>query len=84
MIRPMHKGEADLIAKRVVAPELGYRNLLVVGKPASAVNRACGHVQMERDPKPGERGPLGHRLEVIDRLGRLDLDNAHQPPTLFG
>jgi len=38
---------------------------------------------MKRRAQTGERHPLRHGLEMIDRLGRLDLNHTKQLPTAF-
>jgi hypothetical protein len=79
----MDQRETQLIAEGVIGPHFSNGNLKIVAEPPRAVDAAGRHVEMERRPKTRERCPLRHRLEVIDRLGRLDLDDAQQfPPAL--
>ena len=68
--------EAQLVAHRVVAPDLVDVNVVLIAEPARDINHAGRHVQMKRSPDFREMSPLCQRFQVIDRLARLDFDDA--------
>ena len=72
--------EPHLVAQPVVHPQLGDGNPKVRAQPARRVDARGRYVEMERHPQAREGCPLGHRLEMIDRLGSLYLHHANQPP----
>jgi hypothetical protein len=75
----MHEGEAHFVADSVIAPNLGDLDLLVLGQATGDVNHSGGYIKVERRSKLPEVRPLRERFEVVDRLGRLNLDNGLQP-----
>ena len=74
----MYDGEPDLIADAVIAPDFARDDLVVFAQAASDVDHAGGYVQMEGHAKLRQVRPLRERLEMIDRLARLDLDDDLQ------
>ena len=53
--------------------------LIRLAEPAGRVVAADRHVQMERHTRARRKvHPLRHRLEIVDRLARLDLDDARE------
>jgi len=51
---------------------------MIGAEPARTINTRYRYVQVKLNIQTGECLPLRHRLEVIDRLGGLDLDHAHK------
>ena len=80
----MHQRETGLIAQGVEAPDLGNVDLVLRREPPGNLHRPGRYVEVERRSGPAEVGPLSHGFEVIDRLGRLDLDRSHQPVRPIG
>jgi hypothetical protein len=79
----VYQREPQLIAERVVRPDLSNWNLKIRAKPARRVNAASRHVEVKRRAESRERRPLRHRLEIVHRFSRFNLDNAEQlAPTL--
>src|SRR5262249_8762606 len=76
--RAVNRREPDLIAERRVRPNLAGRNLQVRTKPLRAVDCRHRYVEVEVDLQLPKRHPLRHRLEMVDRLGGLDLDYADE------
>ena len=74
----MDEREPRLVADRVIAPDFGDVHVVFRRQPARDVDRSGRHVEMKRRAGPAQVGPLGHGFEVIDRLGRFDLDGPHQ------
>ena len=75
--RLLDQREPELVADRVVGPDFRDRDRQVAAQPAGAVDGRGRHVQVELRPQFTEGHPLRHRLEVVDRLGGLHLDDAH-------
>jgi hypothetical protein len=75
---PKDGGKANLIAYRVIRPDLGGIDLMIREETACAVDAPCRHVQVKLHVQAGKRLPLRHRLEVVDRLRRLYLDDADE------
>src|SRR6059036_289425 len=71
----VHQRKARLVTDNVVAPDLGDVDVVVFAEPARHVNHARGYVKVECGARLRVMCPLGERLEVIDRLPRLDLDD---------
>ena len=77
----MNEGESDFVAERVIAPELVDSNVVVLVQPARNLDHLCRHVQMKCTAKLPEVGPLGQRLEVVDRFSGFDFDDGFEPPS---
>ena len=76
--RPVYQGEAGLVADRVEAPDLRDVDVVFGRQAPGDVDATGRNVEMKRRPGPAKVGPLGHRLEVVDRFGGFDLDRSHQ------
>jgi hypothetical protein len=68
----------------VIAHNLGHRYLVISAKPPRDVNRRGRNVQMKRSAQFCQASPLGHRFQIVDRLGRFDLDHPLQPAPTVG
>ena len=68
----------------MIAPDLGNRDPVLLTQVQGDVCRAGWNIQIERTPHLPELHPLGHRFEMVNRFGRLDLDDAMQPPCSCG
>src|SRR5207248_8078103 len=71
---PVHEREPHLIADRVVTPDLGDEDMVVLAKTPGDVDHPGGHVEMTRRARSRKVRPLRQRLEMIDRFAGLDLD----------
>ncbi len=77
-------GERWTMVNRVWSPIVWKVQISATLTPFSAVSRRAmstepgRHVQMKRGLGPAEVRPLRHRLEMVDRLGGLDLDRPQQ------
>jgi hypothetical protein len=58
--------------------------LVFGGQPARDFNGSRRNVEMKGRPRAAEVGPLCARFEMVDRLGRLDLDGTHELPAPIG
>ena len=67
-----------LIPDRVEAPDFADVDLVFVREPARDIYRAKRHIQVEGGPRPAQVGPLGTRLQVIDRFGRFHFNGAQE------
>ena len=74
----MHEREARLVADDVIAPDFRDVNLVVLAEPPRHVDHAGGHVEVKRRANSAVMRPLRQRLEVVDRLAGLDLDDDLQ------
>jgi hypothetical protein len=74
----VHHRESRLVPDRVIAPDFGDIHLILRREPTGDIHRTGRNVQVKRRARPAEVRPLGHRLEVIDRLGRFHLYRPHQ------
>lgn len=74
----MHHREPSLIADGVVAPDFRYVHLILGGKATRDIHRSRRDIEMKRSARASEMGPLRHRFEVVDGLGRFNLDRSHQ------
>ncbi len=79
----MDHRESRLAPDRVVGPDLGERDSVVLAQPTRHVGRPCGNIQIERAADLGEVRPLRHGFEMVDRLGRLHLDDAVVAPAVL-
>ncbi len=68
----------------MIAPDLGNRDPVLLTQVQGDVCRAGWNIQIKRTPHLPELHPLGHRFEMVNRFGRLDLDDAMQPPCSCG
>src|SRR5262249_15912859 len=75
----VHQREPDLIAHRVVAPDLADANLVVFAQAACDIDHAGRYIQVEGCAQPAVVGPLPHTFELVDRLTRPHLDHSLQP-----
>jgi hypothetical protein len=80
----VHEPEDRLIPDRVVGPDFGHVHLVFGGQPARDFNGSRGDVEMKRRSGAAKVGPLCARFEVVDRLGRFDLDGTHELPASIG
>jgi hypothetical protein len=68
--------EIETFRQRTEGPNLGRANLVGLAQPARNIEGRYRDVQMKGCPGAGKWHPLSHRFEVVDRLARLDLDDA--------
>ena len=64
----------------MIAPDFGYRDMVVLAQTPGDIGRPGRHIQIERSTNLRKVHPLGHRLEVIDRLGCFDFNDGTHPP----
>ena len=81
--RAVDEREPHLVADRVIAPDLGDVNLVVLAEPPRDIDHAGRHIQVERRAQLGEVRPLRQRFEVVDRLAGLHLDDGLQLMAAF-
>jgi hypothetical protein len=74
----VNQREPRLITQRVEAPDLGNVDLVLRGQPSGHLDRSGWDIQMERRAGSSQVGPLRHGLEMVHRLGCLDLDGSRQ------
>ena len=79
----MYKRETDLIADRVIAPDLVHVKLILFAQAPRDVDHASWHVQMKRRAQLAEVRPLRERLQMVDRLARFNLDHSLKPVSAF-
>jgi len=79
----VYKRETDLIADRVIAPDLVHVKLILFAQAPRDVDHASWHVQMKRRAQLAEVRPLRERLQMVDRLARFNLDHALKPVSAF-
>ena len=73
--------EPDLVAAEGgVGPDFRSRNRMLGAESTRRVDAGHWHVQAELGAGLGKQHPLVHRLEVVDRLPGLHLDNGHWFP----
>ncbi len=77
----MNERESRLVAERVIAPDLGDFDLIVLTQAARILDRAAGDVQMKRRAHSRQRRPLRQRFHVVDGFAGLDLDDALDLPS---
>ncbi len=75
----MDECESHFVANRVITPDLVHVNLVVFAEPPGDIHHSGWHIQMEVGLELGEVRPLGQRLEVVDRLAGLYLNDNPQP-----
>ena len=79
----MHECKTDLVANCMVAPDFPNENVAVLAQAARDIHHARRDIQMERGADLGKVRPLRQRLQMIDRLPRLDLNNSLKAMTAF-
>jgi CheY-like chemotaxis protein len=79
----VHKCETDLIADRVIAPDLVHVKLILFAQAPRDVDHASWYVQMKRRAQLAEVRPLRERLQMVDRLARFNLDHSLKPVSAF-
>jgi len=75
----VHQREPELVPQRHVGPELRDAYLVLLAEPPRDIYRLLRNIELEGHGRPAHVSPLGHGLEVVDRLPRLDLDDALDP-----
>jgi hypothetical protein len=81
----MDKGESNLVAHVVVAPQFCEQHLVISGHPPGDVDRARRDIQVKRHLEAAQACPLRHRLEVVHRLNRLHFGyGKHLAPFVAG
>ena len=75
----MNHGEADLIDRRVIRPDLGNGHLMFGTQASNRIHRIGWHVEHERRPQPAKRTPLSHCFQRVDRFAGFDFDRSLQP-----
>jgi len=76
-----HPYQIEAVNRRPVGPDLADGGVIGFGEPLSRVEDVDGNVEMEGYAGFGKMGPLRHRLEVVHRLGALDLDESREFPS---
>jgi hypothetical protein len=76
----LHEIEVNLLAEGDIRPQLGHVDLPGGDEAPGRVDGRDGHVEEERRTRLAKGGPLVGRLEVVDRLHGLDLDDALHAP----
>jgi len=71
----VHQCEPHLIADRVVAPDFGDVNVVVLAQPSGDVDHPARYVEMERGADLRKVRPLGQGFEMIDRFARFHFDD---------
>jgi len=79
----VYKRETDLIADRVIAPDLVHVKLILFAQASRDVDHASWYVQMKRRAQLAEVRPLRERLQMVDRLARFNLDHSLKPVSAF-